>query len=586
MQTYESSSSGLKSSSARRTDAPRRQDPKRHVVFRVDGLSCRHMAGQMREMLRQLPGILSASVSFSERTAYVCHDPRFTHEREIIATMAQRGFWLSPALGLSFGNPSWFDAPRIGLVIALIGNLMGLAVWPRARVAPQLPWVEAGLALCLLMLASPSIAVRAYNHAKRGIWSADLVALIASFGSVGIGVAIFVAGGTAIPLTPNFLLRFGPRPDGASALAFEAAGSIVGFVFLANHVHAALIGRQFVDLERAIRQQYAQVRHVHADGGETLVPRALVAAGDRLRLVMGDVVPLDLKLDVAARVTTKSGRVEERSAGQTMFRGERLVSIGAVGRIDDVGVVDARAESELEVARETRRIQEAAWRREDARVETLVAKTLTIVMVWFAVFALVVHVASTRAPLHPGAALAGVAVLAGASPAAFMFGVPIARIKVVLEARTRGVVIKDVAAIEALATVSRAFFDLSGHVFLDAPKALRALWHRDIGCCLLGKEDADVTTASGHRLGVATTERSTLERSRESLEVTRARGEHILVVGPNDTAQMIPVDVEVVVGPNERPSTIVAPILLRVPNLLALVWLVDTARRLRSRSRL
>jgi hypothetical protein len=49
---------------------------------------------------------------------------------------------------------------------------------------------------------------------------------------------------------------------------------------------------------------------------------------------------------------------------------------------------------------------------------------------------------------------------------------------------------------------------------------------------------------------------------------------------------MIPVDVAIVIAPEALPNDVTAPIILRDPSLTSLVWLVDTARLLRSRMRL
>lgn len=558
---------------------------KRHVVFHVDGLSCRHRATHVRNALRTLPGVLSASVRFPERTAYVCHDAQVTEEREIIVNMARRGFWLSPALGLSVDHRSWLEAPRLGITIALLGNLIALAHWPHARSALRLPWVELGFALLLITLTSPSLVRRAHDEAKRGIWGADFVALVAAFTALAMGIAGLFVGNTVIPLTPNFLLRFGPRPDGASAVAFEAAGAITGFGFLSNYVRAAILRRPIADLDHALRQHYMRVRRVLPEGTEVLMPRALVSAGDRVRLFMGDIVRLDFRLEAAARVATNSGSIEDRVPGQMVFRGERLVSIVTTGRIESTSHVDVSAAADAEVARETQRIEDAAWRREDARVETLIALTLTIAMTWLAVFAVLVHALSTRMTLHPGVVLAGVAVLAGASPAAFVFGVALARMVVVLQARAKGIVVKNVATLDTLATVDCAFFNLSGHVFLDAPRAFRALWHRNIACRVLVEDPSGETRALGDRFGVATTASLASEAMTDVIRATHAAGGRVLLVGPGTPVQMLPVDVVVAVAPNEVPSTVVAPIVLRVPNLLDLVWLFDAARALRSRTR-
>ncbi len=567
-------------------DKPHDHDWKRDVTFRIDGLSCRHCATRAADALRSLSGILYATVSFSTETARVCHDARLTHEREIIANMAQRGFGLFPAFGTSILRSSWFDAPRLGIVLALVGNLIALAMWRSAHSAPRLPWVEFAFALLLLIVASPPLFSRAYSLAKRGIWGAEFTALVAAFVSVLVGIFCLLVRGETIALTPNFLLRFGPRPDGTTAVAFEAAAAIVGFAFLGHNVHQAAMSKTFADVHRGIRARYARVRRVMPKGGDGIVPCAVLSLGDRLRLIAGEVALVDLTLDVAARIASRTGGVEERSPGQTIVRGERLVSVAATGRIERMPRLDSFAAADATVARETSRIEELALGSEGVRVESLAALASTVATVWFALFAIIVHALAARHTLLPGVVLAGVAVLAGASSTAFFVGIPLARIVALTRAHAMGFVVKDVASLEALATVDFAYFDLGDQVRPDAPDVFRALWHRSIACRIISQDGADAVLELGHRFGVAATGNLDPDQKVRVIRETREAGGRVVHVHQPDTAQMIPVDVSIVVAPEALPDDLAAPILVRDPSLKSLVWLVDTARVLRSRTRL
>lgn len=558
----------------------------RDVTFHIDGLSCRHCAERVATTLRSLPGILSVAVRFSTETAHVCHDARVTHEREIISSMAQQGHWLFPALGTSTARLSWFDAPRLGVVLALVGNLVALVLWKFVRTAPRLPWVEFAFALVLVLIASPPVASRAFALAKQGIWGAEFTALVAAFVSIVVGISGLLVGGETIVLTPNFLLRFGPRPDGATAVAFEAAGAIVGFAYLANQMHQGAMRKAFSDVHRGMRARYARVRRVMPKGGDAIVPCIVLSLGDRLRLMGGEVAAFDLRLDVAARIAGQTGRIEDRSAGQLILRGERLVSLAATGRIEQMPRLDAFAAADAAVGRETCRIEQRALQQEGHRFESMAALASTITSVWFALFAVIVHAVSGWHTPHPSFLLAGIAVLAGASTAAFAVGLPLARIVAVTRAHAMGVVVKDVAAFEALATIDFAFFDLGDQVRPDALHVFRALWHRSIACRILSSDRSDAVLALGHRFGVAATGNLDPEDKERVLRATREAGGRVVHVSRHDTARMIPVDVSIVIAPEALPDDVAAPIVLREPSMASLVWLIDSARVLRSRTRL
>lgn len=584
MQTHGFTSSGPGPSLPGRNDKPHDADWKRASTFHIDGLSCRHCANHVSNALCSLPGVLSASVSFSTETAKVCHDARLTHEREIVASMAQRGFWLSPALGAAGAKPSWFDAPRLGIVLALVGNLIALALWTPARTAPRLPWVELAFAVLLMLIAAPPLAARAYAHAKQGIWGAEIMALVAACCSVALGVWCMLFEGEAIPLIPNFLFRLGTRPDGAAVLAFEGAGAILGFAFLGHHVHQSAMRKAFADVDRAVRSRYARVRRV-IPRGDAFVPCAVLFPGDRVRLMAGEVALADLRLDVAARVAASTGCLEERAPGQMLFRGERLVSAAATGRIEQLPRMDASAAADAAVVQTTSLIEHNALRREGDRVESMTAFALAIASVWFAVFAIIMHALLARRSPHPGVFLAGVTVLVGASSAAFTFGLPLARTVAVLRARTAGVVVNDVSALEALGAINFAYFDLSGDVRLHALHAFRALWHRAIACRIVSGDDGQTVVALGHRFGVPATGDLGPEDKSRIVGTTREAGGQVLYVGHDTpTARMIPADVFIAVAPTGSAADLTAPIVLREPNLQLVVWLVDLARSLRSRT--
>ena len=131
-------------------------------------------------------------------------------------------------------------------------------------------------------------------------------------------------------------------------------------------------------------------------------------------------------------------------------------------------------------------------------------------------------------------------------------------------------------------------FELSDPVRLDAHHALRALWHRGIACRILSGDCAAATIALGHRLGVPAAGNMRIEDKARAVRAVRDAGARVLHVsdGRPGTARMIPADVTVAVASNAPPADVGAPIVLRDPSLHLLVWLIDLARALRSRTRL
>lgn len=536
--------------------------------------------------MRTLPGVLAASVSFSKETVYVCHDDLFMSERELVTKMAQRGYWLRPSFGETISPTSSLDAARLGAVLALLANVIGLALWQSARSAPRLPWIELVFALLMLGIAGPPLLRSVRELPRRSFWRAEVMALVTAGLALAIGLLGVFVRDEVVPLTPNFLLRVGLRTGGANAIAFESAAVIMGCAFLGHEVRRSFLDRTFSDLNRAIRRRYTGVRRILPQGGEEFVPWFMVGQNDRLRLVAGEVAKLDLELDTVARVAGSSGSVEDRSPGQTMFRDERLISSSVTGRVEHAPKVDAEADADAEILREVQHVEQSALDTSGRRVENVVTLALTLATVWFAALAVLVHGITGRQTWHPGIGLAGVAVLAGSAPTVFASSVSLLRLVAVMQARAMGFVVKNVLALEALASVDVALFELSGRVYLDAPVATRGLWHRAISCRLLSEECVEHADVLRHRFGMATSGNLDAEAKQRIVAHVRRSGGRVVHVGGPDTAQMLPVDVSIVVAPDTPSASTRASIICRNSRLTSLVWLIDLARALRGRTRL
>ncbi len=585
MQTHGSTSSGPGSSSPENNRETRRQDEPQQSIFRVEGLSCRHTAAELAQYLRKLSGVLNASVCFTSETIYVRYDRRCLSERELVLKMAHRGIWLYPSFGET-NQRSSVSAARLGAVVALLANVIGLALWPSARNAPRLPWVELMFAVLMIVVAVPPILTRVFRMPRRSGWRAEVMALVAAGLALAIGLLSMFVHAEIIPLTPNFLLRAGRRIGGAGALAFESTTAILGLVFLGNEVRQYLLRQTFANMDQAIRHRYARVRRVLPHGGDEFVPCLMVCRDDRLRLVTGEVAKLDLRLDGSARIVGGSGCVEERSSGQTMFRGERLVSAAVTGHVEHVPRADAAVADDAHILRELQRIEHHALDTTERRLENIVTLALNLATLWFAALALLIHALTGRHALHAGVGLAATAVLAGSAPTALASSFALMRIVAVMRARSMGFVIQNISGLEALASIDVALFDLSGRVYLDAPTAVRGLWHRAIACRLLSEESDEVASVLQHRYGMAASGRLDGEDKRHIVTELRRAGARVLFVGEPDTAQMLPVDVSIAVAPDTLPVSTRAPIICRNARLTALVWLVDLARELRRRKRM
>ncbi len=202
--------------------------------------------------------------------------------------------------------------------------------------------------------------------------------------------------------------------------------------------------------------------------------------------------------------------------------------------------------------------RDGTW--EDAAVRALFTAGLGC-----ASFALVTHGWMGRGPFGPVALFAAAAVLTGMSPSSILVAAPAARAIAILRARVAGVIVKDPAALEALAGVDAACIEeseavASGEPRTDALTAVHGLTARGVRAVVLDGEKA---------LAI------------RDLQLSGAR---VLLVGgrrddPSGAAQA---DVALALAPGARPGAVAAPIVIAGGRLDDLPWLIDLGRALRA----
>jgi cation transport ATPase len=237
-----------------------------------------------------------------------------------------------------------------------------------------------------------------------------------------------------------------------------------------------------------------------------------------------------------------------------MPAGALLLSGQVTGRVA-AGPVDREAALDREVLATLSRIDAARIEPTPGTWEDAAVRGLFTAGLGCAAFALVTQAWLGSGPLGPGAIFAAAAVLVGTSPSALLTAAHWGRAAAVVRARLLGVLVRDPAALEAIALVDTVCLD-GGAVAPQAP-AVRALGARRLRALLL-RDD---------RRGAA------------ALADLQYAGARVLLLG-GDPAAAAQADVAVAVGPVTAPAG--AAIVVPEGSLEALVGLVDLGRALRA----
>ncbi|GAA2713223.1 hypothetical protein GCM10010429_31590 [Micromonospora olivasterospora] len=307
-------------------------------------------------------------------------------------------------------------------------------------------------ALTGLVLAGAGLWLTGWRAAADAVWAVATV-------------------GALIPAAWSVLRRLWRRQFGVDVIAVLAlVGALAVGEYLAGAVVALMAGtgrsleayaqrRATRDLRALLERAPRSARRRRPDGGIEVVPLDRVAAGDRLLVGPGDVVPVDGAVEEAATLdesaVTGESRLVERAAG------ERVAS----------GVVNAGAAFGL---RATRNAAESTYAGIVRLAEQATARKAPMVRLADRYAAAFVPFTLVLAGL--GWALSGqfvraVAVLVVATPCPLLLATPIAVVSGLSRAARRGVLVRDGGSLELLGRARTLLMDKTGTLTAGRPRA-------------------------------------------------------------------------------------------------------------------
>ncbi|HKP95314.1 MAG TPA: heavy metal translocating P-type ATPase [Fibrobacteria bacterium] len=441
---------------------------KGHAGFGVEGMTCANCVGRVERALRKLPGVEEARVNLATSRADVRFDPARVDEGMLFRQVREAGYG---PVALSRGRDAGggeLDALRRDLILAmlfgvpvLLLSMLPMAIpalmhW-RMRINPS----EGFWNLVQMALAAPVMFGPGRAFLRRG-WRAlrdkspDMNTLVM------IGTWSAFLSSAAVTLVPTVF------PAGARDVYFEAAAVVIALVLLGKYLEARAKGRGAEAVRRLLRLKPPRARLVRRDA-EVDVEIAAVIPGDVLAVRPGDAVPVDgVVLAGESRVDEsmltgeafpKRKRAGDRVTGGTLngdgqftFRAEK---VGA----DTVLANIIRLVEEAQVSRPP--IQDAA----DKVVRVFTPIVLLIALLTFAGWMLL-----GAAPAFPAALVHAVAVLVIACPCAMGLATPAAVLAGTGRAAESGAVVRNGAALQALAETRRVALDKTGTLTQGNPQ--------------------------------------------------------------------------------------------------------------------
>ncbi|MDH4062655.1 MAG: HAD-IC family P-type ATPase, partial [Aquincola sp.] len=441
--------------------------------LQLSGLHCAACAGQIEAALRSVDGVLDAEVNYAASRTRVRWLPHRTRASALVSAIRAAGYGAVP-------------------------DTAALARAMRSTERRQLLWrlfVAAFCAMQVMMLATPvyvadpgSLAPDLEQLLQRSAWMLTLPVLLfsaapfftsawASLRRRRLGMDVPVALGVAVAFVASSGAAFDPGGVFGHEVYFDSLTMFVSFLLAgrwlelrARHAAADAIERLAFG---APRQAW---RIVDAQGGVEAISIERLAAGDRVRVPLGEAFPGDGVIDSGATQVDESLLTGEstpvpKTTGDAVVAGSMNLGAPVVARIERVGA-DTRCEQIAALMRDALTRRPAATRLADRIAGPFLGAVLLLALaaavVWWTI--------------DPSRAIwVAVSVLIVTCPCALSLAAPSALLASTSALARRGVLLRRVEALETLARVDHLMLDKTGTLTQARPqfRASHAIGHCD-----------------------------------------------------------------------------------------------------------
>jgi len=415
-------------------------------TFRVEGMTCASCVRRVEKALAAVPGVSGVEVNLATEEASVAAPG--VAEAALAQALAAKGYRLVPdqAPDPHAGNVRK-AALRVAAAWALALPLMAGMV-PGLHLHLRWP-VEALLAALAAFGAGSGFFRRAAVQAWSGSTSMDTL--------IALGAAV----------TWGFALCEGLQ--GAAHPPFETAAGLVAFLLTGKLLEAKAKHRATGSLEALLKLAPATALRLGPDGAETEVPTRLLQPGDRVRVKPGSAAPVD-GVVLAGRAEVEEALLTGEPLPVPKGPGDAVIA----GALVHGGALELRASSTGQgtwLAQLARQVAQAQGSRAPAqdladRVSAvfvpaiLALSALTLAGWWW-------HTGALALAWRPAVTL-----LVIACPCALGLATPVAMAAALGTAARNGLLVRDAAAMEALARITDLAFDKTGTLTQGRPTLL------------------------------------------------------------------------------------------------------------------
>lgn len=280
----------------------------------------------------------------------------------------------------------------------------------------------------------------------------------------------------------------------ASVLIGEdfAAGEVAFIMQLGGLLEELTVARARAGIEKLV-QMTPRTARVIINGQEQVIPAEQVKAGDLIRVLPGETVPVDGKI-TAGQTSVNQAVMTGESLPVDKGEGDEVFS-GTVNQFGSFDMIALKVGEDSSIQRMIRLVQSA-----DAGKAKIVGQADR----WAAWIVVIALTAAVLTWLITGQAIRSVTILVVFCPCALVLATPTAIMAAIGNATKHGFLVREGDALERLAMVSRITFDKTGTLTYGTPEVVAvASFSEEIGEKTVYGWAASAEKRSEHPLGKA-----------------------------------------------------------------------------------
>ena len=425
----------------------------------IEGMHCAACTLAVEQALQRVPGVESVQVNGASATARVVWEAGRSRPSQWLASLRQSGYGAMPAGDLLEAAPRQ-RAARLMLwrwLVAGFGMMQAMMYsWPLYIAAPGeiTPDIEALLRWGAWMMTLPVVLFSCWPF---------FTSALRDMRNRRVGMDVPVALGILIAFAASTAATFDPAGPWGREVWYDSVTMFVFFLLSGRLLEQRLRDRTAGSLEALMRGLPPSVLRQASDGaGWERVPVRRLAVGDRIRVLPGEAFPADGCIEsgetrVDEALLTGESEALARRAGDAVIAGSHNLTGAVVVRVERLGA-DTRFAGIVAL------MERASV--DKPRLAHLADRIASPFLL--AVLAAAAAAAAWWWPSGPAHALAvTVAVLVVTCPCALSLATPAATLASAGALARRGVLVRQLQALEGGAAADTVVFDKTGTLTLD-----------------------------------------------------------------------------------------------------------------------